>query len=270
MRMAWDPTPFASGNPNATALAYYASWGARLLSLPGGAASTAAMEFASIWATYFLVPYVQAGTSDNQLTNLLYDSCSAAAEDVRASGAVSGKTAAAAAGASARVGGATTVAALAALQARAVALLAAVPPARQAYFRAHTLLQMSLHAELTSALASIAQATAASAGGDSAAAMTAASAAAASLDSVLAARRDGELPQWLGIYQYDHLSDVQRVRKSVRQFVGALASGKGAPLSPVPPYMWYTFEVSAALRGGWCRWGCVRLLVRDDALPACS
>ena len=54
-------------DPNATALAYYATWGARQHAIPGGAAAPAAQAFAQLWRALFLVPYIQGGSSDNFL-----------------------------------------------------------------------------------------------------------------------------------------------------------------------------------------------------------
>lgn len=56
-------------DPNATAFAYYASWGARQHSIPGGSSAPAAQAYAQLWTSLFLVPYIQAGNSDNFLVS---------------------------------------------------------------------------------------------------------------------------------------------------------------------------------------------------------
>jgi hypothetical protein len=63
LRFAWKPMD--DSDPNATAFAYYAAWGAQQLHMSGGAAAPAAQAFAKLWQQLFLVPYIQAGMSDN-------------------------------------------------------------------------------------------------------------------------------------------------------------------------------------------------------------
>ena len=155
-------------DPNATALAYYATWGARQHAIPGGAAAPAAQAFAQLWRALFLVPYIQGGSSDNFLvrgrerrksgqaratlsnyprTHPLQASCSINAALAAAPGIVSNGTVPAAAlkaaqGCLSQLGGPSVPVTLQALLANATALAAAIPDARRGFFTSHTLLQV--------------------------------------------------------------------------------------------------------------------------------
>ena len=242
MRMLWDPSPFVNGDAAAAALAFYTQWGARQFRLqPADAAA-----FGALWRDYFAVPFIQGGEADNLIAGLLADVCGEAAADWHASGRISAKTQADAASALARVGGASTPAALLAVLARAQALAdsGAVPAARAPFYAAHTLVGVATTAQGSQAVSLMAAAVAAAASGNSSGAIAQVQAAVAALDALLALRRLGETnggSAWHGFWFSDHLSDMQRSRKALRAFGGALAESS-APLAPVPPHDWYSFE----------------------------
>ena len=240
MRMAWDPTPFITGDTNANALAFYNSWGARQMHLAPADAAT----FAAVWRDLFAVPLIQGGRADNLLANLLIDVGAAAASDLQRTGTVSAGTVSRAAGALANMGGAATPSALVAVLARAQALSdsGAVPTGRVPFYTAHTLVGIASTALPAQALLQLNAAVAALAANDKTAAAAALAAALAALDSLMAMRRVGEFGQWHGFWFTDHLSDMQRARKAVYQVQVAAVSGEGAPLVPVTPGLWYDFE----------------------------
>lgn len=247
MRMLWDPSPFVDGDAAAAALAFYSAWGARQFQLQPAAAA----EFGSLWQAYFATPFIQGGQADNLLAGLLADVGGEAAADFAASGTLSSKTQADAASALARMGGAATPAALLAVLARAQALAdsGAVPAARQPFFAAHTLVGIATTGKGSQAVALLAAAVQAAAGGNAAGAIAQLQAAGAALDDLFALRRIGETnggAKWHGLWFSDKLSDMQRARKGLRAFAGALAAPRGAPVAPVPMHDWYSFEAYLA------------------------
>jgi hypothetical protein len=240
MRMAWDPTPFTTGDPNATALAFYTAWGAAQFRLQ----PTDAAAFGALWRDYFAVPYIQGGSADNLIAEALANVGGEAAADFASTGTVSGKTQADASGALARIRGAATPAALLAVLARAQALAdsGAVPAARQAFYAAHTLVGIATTAQGAQALSLLASGVASVAGGNAAGATAQLQQAVAALDALFALRRIGETTggsAWHGFWESDHLSDMQRARKGLLAFLTALGAPRGAPLVPISPYIWY-------------------------------
>ena len=155
MQLAWDPEPlFNAPTPLAAARDYYAAWGARQHSIPGGAADPAALAFSSLWADFFAVPYVQAALSDQFLADYTQGVARDAALAIAASGNVSAATLAKAKenvrmlSNNTDATGAVVLAAMDALVARGAALLPQLPAARQGFFASHTLAQLRLHAAL--------------------------------------------------------------------------------------------------------------------------
>lgn len=244
-QMAWDPAPFfANPDPNATALQFYAQWGARQLHIPGGASDPAAQAFASIWRDYFLLPYIQAGMSDNFIVTSLAAAPAHAAVTIAANGTVSPADVAAIDDVMLTIGGAPTIAALGALLMRAEQLQPVLPAARQAFFAGHTLLQVAMHAHGVAALASAADCLHAAALGNWSAAGTAATASLASMEAVLAAMRVGEAGKWRGWYFGDTLTNMQQGRAVARSLLLAIANGpaSGSPLPPLYPNGWYPWD----------------------------
>lgn len=235
MRMAWDPAPYVSGDPNATALAFYSAWGAR----QAGLAPADAATFGAAWRDYFATPFIQSGRADNVLANLISDVCTVAGADLQKNGTVSAGAVAKAAGALAQIGGSATPSALLGLLDRVKALQASVPAARQPFFAGHTLVGMASTAQPAQAVMLISTALAAIASGDKATAAAALDGALAAMDDLMSLRRTGEYGQWHGFWFSDHLSDLQRARKYIKQVQVALASAVGAPLVPTTPYIWY-------------------------------
>jgi hypothetical protein len=240
IRMAWDPTPYVSGDPNAAALAFYAAWGVRQMHLSSGDSAA----FATAWAAYFAVPFIQAGTADNKLTLALANLAMAAAGDIAATGTVSSKTQGDAVSTVKSIGGASTptglLAALASVQ--ALADSGAVPAPRLPFYTAHTLLGMGTTAHNADAIVLLASAIAKLASGDAAGAVSDVTSGLMSMDTILSLRRTGEYGRWQGFYFTDHLSDVQRSRKALFSVLSALQGQRNAPLVPVTPFIWYDFE----------------------------
>ena len=138
-QVVWDPSPFSTSDPMSQALAYYARWGAAVY----GLTSSDANAFASLWAAYFAIPFIQAGMADNFFTVKLQSMCTGAAQAVAGNGRIPANVLAAAEGVLKTLNGnATYVAALGVLQ-QAQALQPRVAPERQQFFVAHTLLNMA-------------------------------------------------------------------------------------------------------------------------------
>jgi len=240
MRMAWDPVPFCSGDTNASALAFYAAWGARQFRLSPADAD----KFATVWKDYFAVPLIQGGRADNLVANLISDNAIRAAGDVQKSGNVSGTTAADTAKAVADMGASTPTLLLAILaRAQALAASGAVPAERLPFFGAHTLVGTATTAYSSQAVVDLGTAVASLAAGDKPSAAAALASAIAAMDALFALRRAAEYGPWRTFYLTDNLTDMQRARKALRALQVAVASSVGAPLPPVTPYTWYNFEV---------------------------
>ena len=239
LQYVWDPTPFIAADANTTARAFYASFGTSAVGLVGPSADA----YASIWVDYFRVPFIQGALADNTLGRLLQALAPPLAHAVASGANVTAalvSQAQSALGAKSLRGNATHVAMLALLS-RAQAVGAAVPPARQAFFASHTLLELGTIGYAAHALFLVSESIVAY-GRDGAGALPAVRAAAtdalASMDALMSLRRAAETGQWAGFFYTDHLTDMQFARKAVRQLVGALAASTGAPLAPLPAYLW--------------------------------
>lgn len=206
-------------DPNATALAYYAAWGARQHSIPGGAAAPAAQAFAQLWRAVFLVPYVQGGSSDNFLVSrgkegrLRYcrgalvtaapssaqvgcptNAALGAAPIIIKNGTVPASVLASAKACVSQLGGLGVPATLQGLLANATALAAQIPAARLGFYTSHTLLQVSLHAGGSAGVANTYLALDAASAGNMSGARAYTAAAVTAFESVLSALRAGQLP----------------------------------------------------------------------------
>ena len=236
-QLVWDPAPFAANpDPLATALGAYAAFGRTACGLDDAAAAT----FADMWAAYFAIPFIQGGEADNRLATALASVAPDFAAAVAGGQPVSAALLSSAQGALKGLGGnATHVAALAAL-AQAQALVAtAVPAARAAFFGAHSVLNMGTIGYPARALYTVASAVVAyAAGGGLPAAQQAALAALSDMDALMALRRAAEYGQWAAYFMTDHLSDMNRARKAVRQLALTLAAPVGTPRAPLTPYIW--------------------------------
>lgn len=248
MQFCWDPQPFMRDDENATALAFYAAWGARQHAIPGGAAAPAAQAFAALWRDFFLVPYVQTGLSDNFLSNALQAAPAQAAASIVAGQGVTPAQVAAMTTAAGKLGGADAVTALSGLLARAEALQPQLPASRQGFFASHTALQIAMHYHGASAIVACADALTAGAAGNWSGAAASAQAALASMDALVQMLRAGEAAsggsKWAAWFMGDTLTYWQAARVAVRQLVQALAAGNNskAPLAPQHPGGWYTWE----------------------------
>jgi len=238
-RWVWDPTPFR-GDPMQQALAFYAQWGQRQLRLAPADAGT----FASLWAAYFAVPYVQSGVSENYFGTTIANLGDAAAASWQSTGKVTGAEVQQAATARATVEAA--IATWTALLSQAQAL--PVPAVRQQFYAGHTLAQLAIQLYGCAALNSTAAAVQALGSGDTVAAAAALSAALAAMDSMFAGQRGGEYGQWAALYFGDRLVDMQRARSVIRRLSAAVAN-RALPLIPTRPGVYYTFtnyQLSAA------------------------
>ena len=255
MKYAWDPSPYdAATSPAAAALAHYAAFGARQLHLPGGPTDASALAYAQLWADFFLIPYIQGGSSDNFLSGAISRFARAAALSISHNATVSPSDIAGAATAVLRLSngtdasGSSITSALAALVSRATALTPMLPPARQGWYVSHTVTQISLHTSLTLALTESLDAMRLAASSNWTGAQAAAAVASASAEGALAALRDGEAASapetWRGLYEGDYLTNVQGAADAVRALVAALsAPGSRAPLPPSSTTaQWYAWD----------------------------
>jgi hypothetical protein len=248
-QLVWDPAPFAANpDPLATALSAYAAFGRAACGLDAPAAST----FATMWAAYFAIPFVQSGQADNRLAVTLASLAPGFATAVAGGQPVSPALLSSAKDALHNLGGnATHAAALAALAQALELAQAAVPPARAPFFGAHSVLNMATVGYPARALFTVASAVVAYAqGGGLPAAEQAALAALGDMDALMALRRAAEYGQWTAYYMTDHLSDMNRARKAVRQLALALAAPVGTPRAPLTPYIWCVRPGSPLQCGG--------------------
>lgn len=74
-------------DPNATALLFYEHWARQQYGLDND--SSTASAAAKVWQTYFNIPYIASGRSDNSLSDLVQRYATDAAKEVAENGAVS-------------------------------------------------------------------------------------------------------------------------------------------------------------------------------------
>jgi hypothetical protein len=242
MKFVWNPLKYVSSNPLQAAMDFYKDWAARLVGITDPATQS---TFATLWAGYFALPFIQSGWSDNTLTNAIAVA-TAAAGDWAGDQSISSKTLSSAQGFLNQIHPMLPVNA-SSLYSQALSLSTSpfIPASRKQFFQGHTVLQFAFVAMGAQASLAVLNATVILSSQGQAGipqAITLCELALEQLDALFALQRQAQntldTSAW---YLYDRLSDFQRSRQAVRQ-LWLLLSKETAGLIPIRPYEWYTFE----------------------------
>lgn len=241
----YDPAAFGTGaNPNATALAYMENWTSTYYGLQRG--STAAAAAAQWWDDYFHVPYIVGGMSDDMLSRGgLRPVATALAADIRAGKGVSSGTLQRAATALGHINASAPL--WAPLLSRAESqLLPQIPPARQAFFNAHAVVQAAIHTYGCAALGDLVGAVQALSMRNATAASALLAKSLSNMDELFRYQRGAEYGIWRGLYAGDRIVDMHQARRDVADAAYALAGDAptAQPQRPLPGYdSFYAYQL---------------------------
>jgi hypothetical protein len=224
-----------------------------------------------LWESYFNIPYIFTGISDNTYARQIASIAQDIAKDWSSGSGVSAATISSIGGMLNTLGGASALPSLASLNQSAWALAQSVPPSRRGFYASHTLMQFNLQLggltamlQLQTAAIALAPTTPGGPVPNPSTGMAAVQAAADSLTVLRTLRRvtEGDASAWTGagvgslgpvvnvgaayplraLYLYDTLSDFEASQGSLFALQLALQAAPHTPLLPLRSQSWYLFE----------------------------